>query len=538
MTAADIRQKFLDFFAAPEHGYHKIRPSSSLIPDDPSVLLTSAGMQQFKPYFLGEPSPWGPNVVSVQKCFRTSDIDEVGDERHLTFFEMLGNFSFGGYGKKEAIEYAHEFITQELGLTIDYVSVFDGLPAQAGAGEIPADEESAKIWRQIDPNLEIKEFGRADNFWGPTGTEGPCGPTTEIYVNGIEIWNLVFNQYYQKADGSLEPLELFGIDTGMGLERLAMVVRGKKSLYDTDIFTPLTNVLPADLPERDKRIIADHTRAVCHLIEDGVRPGNKGAEYILRRLIRRMVIFGKGVKFEQLLSDGPLKVFNEEREQFTASLKLGEHELNKLSSLDATAAFKLFETYGLPYEIIAQKFPQLRREDFEAEFKKHQEISRAGVEKKFAGGLADHEPATIKLHTAHHLLLKSLQIVLGKEVKQRGSNITAERLRLDFSWSEKLTDEQKKEVERIVNEKIKEDLPVIKTEMAKEEAEKLGAEHEFGAKYPDRVSIYSIGPLNRAFSIEFCGGPHVPNTGELGTFKISKEEAVAQGIRRIRGVLV
>lgn len=511
MQSGEIRRRFLDFF---EKKGHKIVPSSSLVPTDSSVLLTTAGMQQFKPYFLGESSPWGQNVASIQKCFRTSDIDEVGDERHLTFFEMLGNFSFGGYFKKEAIGYAHEFVTKEMGLTIDYVTILTG------------DKESEKIWRDLG-QTDIREMGAADNFWGPTGTEGPCGPTTEIYVDGIEVWNIVFNEFYHKRDGRREKLQTPGIDTGMGLERLAKVVQNAPTVFETDLFAPLMASLPTDMEMRKKRILADHSRAVVNLIADGVRPSNKGAGYVLRRLIRRMIVYGPGL---DLVKDD---VFAAERAQFEKTLAHGMRELEKLTDVNAQSAFQLFETYGLPFEVIKDKFPNLSHGEFDKEFEKHQQVSRAGLAGKFAGGLADHEPATIKLHTAHHLLLAALQQVLGKQVKQRGSNITQERLRLDFSYPEKLTEEQKKEVERIVNEKIKENLPVVRKEMPKAEAEQLGAEMEFGQKYGDTVSVYLVGE----FSKEFCGGPHVSSTGELGVFKILKEEAVSAGVRRIKATL-
>ncbi len=549
MSSAEIREQFLKFFEARGH---KIVPSSSLVPEnDPSVLLTSAGMQQFKPYFTGaanaEQDFGSKNTCSVQKCFRTSDIEEVGDERHLTFFEMLGNFSFGGYFKEGAIQLAHEFITKELNLPISYVTIFKG------SNEVPKDEESRAIWQKLGVQ-DVREEGMEDVFWGPTGTEGPCGPTTEIYCKNaagqdIEVWNLVFNQFYYPgtreellagAPGkNLRPLETPGVDTGMGLERLVMIAQKTPTIFETDLFKPLIEITDKNLSETKKRILADHARAISHLITDGVRPNNKGAGYILRRLIRRMISFGQSTNLQNLLAlvtENPVVIdeFNKEKETFTKAMESGKRELEKISDLGAAQAFQLYETYGLPFELIQEKSPSLKKADFEAEFKKHQEVSRAGLEKKFAGGLADHEPATIKLHTAHHLLLAALKQVLGPEVKQKGSNITQERLRLDFSWPEKMTDEQKKQVEEIVNEKIKAALPVERREMPKVEAEKLGAEMEFGAKYGETVSVYLIGD----FSKEFCGGPHVSNTSELGTFKILKEEAVAAGVRRIKAVVI
>src|SRR3989344_4311437 len=545
MESSEIRRRFLEFFKTRDHA---MVPSSSLIPTDSSVLLTTAGMQQFKPYYTGEADPLrdfgSKNTVSIQKSFRTSDIDEVGDNSHLTFFEMLGNFSFGGYDKAEAIKLAHEFITQELGLTIGYVTIF------AGDERGLRDEQSKKIWQDLEVK-DIRESGRADNFWGPTGSEGPCGPTTEIYINDQEIWNLVFNEYYCRVDGRLEKLPTFGVDTGMGLERLAMIAQGKANIFATDLFEKLIGILPLELSAKNKRIIADHTRAVCFLVSDGVIPSNKGTGYILRRLLRRVIAYGGDAAplinlitdnyqsfYPELNKQKVLEVFNEEKTKYGEALRNGLKEMQKLVVINNQTAFQLYETYGLPFEVIKDRHPNLSRAKFEKEFAKHQEISRAGNGQKFAGGLADHNPQTIRLHTAHHLLLAALQRVLGRQVKQRGSNINRERLRLDFSFNRQLTEEEKKKVEDLVNQKNKENLPVRRQEMNKTEAEKLGAEMEFGQKYGETVSVYSIGGgSGDAFSIEFCGGPHVARTGELGHFKIMKEEPVAQGVRRIKAVL-
>ena len=389
-------------------------PSSSLIPDDPSVLLTTAGMQQFKQYYTKPELAPAKNIASIQKSMRTSDIDEVGDESHLTFFEMLGNFSFGfvegsrakpgiavGYGKEEAIKYAYEFITKEMGLKIDYVSVF------GHDADIPADEESQKIWKSVDSSLEIKKEGRKDNFWGPTGLEGPCGPTTEIYVNGIEIWNIVFNEYYCGSDGSMKKLENLGVDTGMGLERLAAVVQKKKSIFETDLFAPLLEKLkPASFSDRIKRITADHSRAMAFLISDGIKPSNKDRGYILRRIIRRVITYGymENIKrppedifktivngyrdiYKNLDYSDIIKVYSEEYERFIKTLESGLKELEKLASVDAESAFRLYESFGLPYEIIREfskdRAMNLTREAFDEEFKKHQDKSRAWVLKKF-----------------------------------------------------------------------------------------------------------------------------------------------------------
>jgi len=549
MTHQEIREKFINFFK--EKG-HVLVPSSSLLPTDPSVLFTTAGMQQFKPYYTGEADPekdfGSKNVISIQKSFRTSSIDEVGDDTHGTFFEMLGNFSFGGYWKKEAIAYAYQFITKEMGLKINYVTVFEG------DENIPADTESEKIWKLMDPSIKIKKLGREDNFWGPTGDEGPCGPSSEIYVGGVEIWNIVFNQYYQDKNKNLKELEIKGIDTGMGLERLAVAIQGVKNIYETDLFS-----FGKDLP----RIIADHSRAIVFLISDGVLPSNKERGYVLRRLIRRIIIKGNDtanlydilssiireyLPFYDNLEEGKIRdVFKEEAEKFWKTMAKGLAELNKLETIDAQTAFKLYESYGLPYESIKDsgKAKNLTREEFDEEFKKHQEKSRAGAEKKFGGhGLlldtgelkaANEEEVKVvtRLHTATHLLQASLRKVLGEEIKQAGSDIMAERLRFDFTFPRKLTSEELKKVEDLVNDIIVRDLKVTKEEMSYEEAIKTGALSFFKQKYPPKVNVYSIGD----FSKELCGGPHVSNTSEIGRFKITKEEAVSAGTRRIRAVV-
>jgi len=542
MQSGEIRQKFIKFF---EERGHTVVSSSSLVPkNDSSVLFTTAGMQQFKPYYLGEADAekdFGSlNTISIQKCLRTSDIEEVGDERHLTFFEMLGNFSFGGYWKEEAIKYAHEFITNPkwMGLKIDYVSVF------AGEDNVPADIESEKIWKSIDKNIDVKKFGRADNFWGPTGEEGPCGPTTELYVDGIEIWNIVFNEFYQNKDKSLKPLKVKGIDTGMGLERLVKVVQKAPTVFETDLFEKLISILPQNLYGKKKRILADHSRAVSFLISDGVYPDNKGAGYVLRRLLRRILAQFKMeeikfafdltiAKFSELKRDIIWKVVDAERSQFITALNLGKKELDRLSDVNPKSAFRLYNSYGLPLDVIRDRFPQLNVQEFEKEFEKHQKISKAGVEQKFKGGLAGHGEMEVKYHTATHLLHQALREVLGKDVFQKGSNITPKRLRFDFSFARKMTNEEKKKVEDLVNKKIKESLPVSYEDISLEEAKKRGAIGLFEDKYADKVRVYKVG----YFSLEFCGGPHVENTGVLGKFKITKEEATSTGIRRIKAIL-
>ena len=587
MQSEEIRKNFLEFFKKRDH---TTVPSSSLIPDDPSVLLTTAGMQQFKRYFTGDLDPiknfGSKNTVSIQKSFRTSDIDEVGDASHLTFFEMLGNFSFGGYFKEEAIKYAYEFITEVMKLPIDYVSIFEGDPSKSSGSAISADTESEKIWRSLGVK-NIKKFGREDNFWGPTGAEGPCGPTTEIYINNVEIWNIVFNEFYCNPDKSLKKLETPGVDTGMGLERLAMASQGVKTIFETDLFSSLIASLPtAWTDEKIKRILADHGRAVCFLISDGVRPSNKEAGYILRRLLRRAIIhlrLKQGGSFQgaDTLSIGVEKdmmkllgavyekynpvyeelnlkvigdVFREEYEKFSQTLHRGLRELRGMKEVSAKNAFDLYQTFGLPYEAIrdiaGKKAANLNREDFDKEFDKHRKISRAGLERKFGGhGLvldtgelkaADDEEfqKVLRLHTATHILQAALRKVLGSEVEQRGSDINAKRARFDFSFSRKMTDEEKRKAERVINDIIEADLPVQFVELPKEEAEKTGALFFFKQKYPEVVKVYYIGDsLKKAVSKEFCGGPHVKQTSEIGRIKILKEESVGAGTRRIKIII-
>ncbi len=533
MTSQEVRQKFLSFF---EERGHKAVPSASLVPaEDSSVLFTTAGMQQFKPYYTGEKDAekdfGSKNVVSAQRCIRTSDIEEVGDDTHLTFFEMLGNFSFGGYGREEAITYAHDFITKELGLKISYVTFYKG------SENVPKDEESKKVWEKLGVS-DVREDGE-DVFWGPTGTSGPCGPTTEIYcknANGedVEIWNIVFNEYF--CDGSREELNqgkatlsklpVMGIDTGMGLERLMVQVQGKDNVYETDLFN--------NEKTREERIIADHSRAIKALISDGLVPSNKDQGYILRRLIRRALMYVH-TKNLSLSIDSP--VFAEEKKKFEETLESGLKQFEK-----GVDPFVLFTSYGFPIELTEEiardKGIGIDRLKFEEDFKRHQEVSRAGAEQKFKGGLADTSEMSVKYHTATHLLHQALRDILGPEVQQKGSNITPERLRFDFAFSRKMTDEEKKSVENLVNQKIKEALPVNRAVLPREEAEKTGALHFFEEKYPDEVSVYFIGSdMDSAYSKEFCGGPHVSNTSELGVFEIAKEEAVSQGVRRIKAVL-
>jgi alanyl-tRNA synthetase len=545
MDSNELRKKFLRFF---EERGHKVVPSSSLIPNDESVLFTTAGMQQFKPYYTNPESAvsdfGGKNVVTVQKCVRTGDIDSVGDATHLTFFEMLGNFSFGGYGRKEAITLAHDFLVKELRLKISFVTVYKG------EGIVPKDEESYSVWQEL--GIKDIRLDGSDVFWGPTGDSGPCGPTTEIYcknANGedVEIWNVVFNEYFcdgsreklDKGEASLKKLDVLGIDTGMGLERLLATVQNKKDVYETDIF--------AGEKDKDERIVADHVKAALFMISDGVLPSNTGAGYVLRRLIRRAVRFSKQPLTEKI--EKIKKIYQsvyafeekgeieKEEKKFRQTLQNGLKEFEK-----GVDPFILATTYGFPVELTEELAKERGRiidiEDFNNKMAEHQKLSQTSSAGMFKGGLANHNEKTIKLHTAHHLLLAGLQEIVGKSIKQRGSNITEERLRMDFLCDHKLSDEEKKKVEDWVNERIQEKLDVIRREMSIEEAEKIGAQMEFGAKYPKEVSVYFIEDKDgNPISKEFCGGPHVKNTSELGHFKILKEEAVAQGIRRIKAVL-
>lgn len=577
MTQEEIRKRFIIFFR--DNDNHAIVPSSSLIPDDPSVLFTTAGMQQFKQYYTDPKRAIkdfkSNNTASIQKSMRTSDIDEVGDEFHLTFFEMLGNFSFGGYWKEKAIRFGYEFIVKELGLKIDYVSIFKGHEG------VPADEESEKIWKNLDPEIKIEKFGIEDNFWGPTGSEGPCGPTTEIYVDGVEIWNIVFNEFFYpgsredllsgNSEKKLEKLSTPGIDTGMGLERLTMVCQKTKNIFETDLFEPLIKLMPDGTEIKKQRIIADHSRAVAFLISDGIKPSNKEQGYVLRRLMRRIInytsiweesIVGQifeaihniyGPQYPELDLEKIITEYKTEKEKFEKTLKQGLKELDKLKEIGPPEAFRLYESFGLPYEIIKEsagdRGDKLTRAGFEEEFKKHQEKSRAGAEKKFGGhglildtgelkaGTKEELEKATRLHTATHLLHASLRKVLGNSVKQAGSDITSDRLRFDFTFSRRLTDEELTEIEEMINKAVREDYRVAKKEMPYEAAIKSGALAFFKLKYPEHVNVYTVGPDNKPFSRELCGGPHVSHTGEIGKIKITKEESVGAGTRRIRAIL-
>lgn len=581
MTSSDIRKRFLDFFA--KRG-HAILPSASLVPkNDPSVLFNTAGMQPLVPYLMGEPHPLGTRLASCQKCVRTGDLEDIGDKRHFSFFEMLGNWSLGDYFKDDAIAWSYEFLTSTSeGLGLDpkrlYVTIF------VGDANASYDQASKDIWMRMGiPEHRIYALPAEDNWWSP-GDNGPCGPCSEMFYDMtgtmgdlsheefvqavkdesiIEIWNDVFMEY-EKRDGKVVGrLAQHNVDTGAGLERITAVMQGKETAYDTDILSAQIEFIQLNVKgtysERSARIIIDHIRTATMLIGDGVLPSNKDQGYVLRRLIRRAVVQANSIglsddilvllrsnfafKYEEIYpelatdKEKQEEVFKTEVQKFRKTLEAGLKEFER-----GTDPFTLATTYGFPIEITEELAKEkgivVDRAAFDAQMKAHQNASRAGAEQKFKGGLANTNERTTKLHTAHHLLLKALQEVLGETIHQRGSNITEERLRIDFNFDRKLTDDEKQAIETKVNEWIAQDLQVVKRDMPRTEAETLGAEMEFGVKYPDTVSVYFIEDKNgTVVSKEFCGGPHVEQTGVLGIFKIQKEEASAAGIRRIKATL-
>lgn len=602
LESSVLRKRFIKFF---EERGHAIVPSSSLIPDDPSVLLTTAGMQQFKPYLTGQSDPiksfGNKNVTSIQKCFRTTDIDEVGDNAHGTFFEMLGNFSFGGYFKEHAIPLSFDFLTSKDGVGLDPQRLF--ITVFKGDDEVPRDVEAIALWQEqykkvgIDAKVgeRIFLYGREKNWW--EAGSGPAGPDAEMFYDFgtphdpkfgpechpncdcgrfVEIGNDVFVQYNKTNEGKYEPLSQKSVDNGRGVERLVTVAQGKKNIYETDLFAPLLELLPPHVPVREKRIIVDHLRGSTFLLADGVRPSNKEVGYVLRRLLRRTFVYEKmynipvhvfdaiihdvvheyGEFYPELMRENEniRQEFAAERGRFAKTLERGIKELKSFSGmLNAESAFRLYESFGLPYEIIKELAGEhgddLTREAFEEEFKKHQERSRAGQERKFGGhGLlldtgelkaADEQELKIvtRLHTATHLLNAALHKVLGNEVEQRGSDITVERTRFDFLFGRKLTAEEISKIEKLVNYAIQKNFPVTIQKMDVEEAKKSGALFFYKGVYPKQVKIYVVGDRIETFSKELCGGPHVTNTGEIGKFKILKEESSSAGIRRIRAVV-
>ena len=602
LTSKELRQKYLDFFQS--HG-HTVIPSASLIPEnDPTVLFTTAGMHPLVPYLLGEKHPAGKRLTNVQKCIRTQDIDEVGDNRHQTFFEMMGNWSLGDYFKEEAIAMSWEFMTSAEYLNLDKnklaVSVFEG------DEDAPFDNVAFSKWKSLGLAEErIAKLPKKNNWWGPAGITGPCGPDTEMFYwkgesefppagsnprtdedHWLEIWNDVFMEYFKKEDGTFEPLQQKNVDTGMGMERTLVTLNNFNDVFEVDTFKSIIEKIEKisgkkyhDNVEETKsmRIVADHLRTATMIMGDdkGISPSNVDQGYIVRRLIRRAVRHGRllGIennfcseiakevtnifadvypevkrnetfvltemekeetKFRKTLEDG-LKEFEKLLKGFQmAEAKTG----NKITEISGKQAFKLYDTYGFPLEMTEELAKEnnliVDKKGFDEAFTKHQELSRAGAEQKFKGGLADTSEQSTKYHTATHLLLASLRHVLGADIVQKGSNITAERLRFDFNWPEKLTAEQIKAVEDLVNQKIAENIPVTMTEMPKAEAKDIVTVRSFDLeKYGDVVKVYKIGD----YSIEFCGGPHVENTGALGHFKIAKEEASSAGVRRIKAVL-
>ena len=587
MNADELRKKYFTFFRGKNHA---LIPSSSLVPEhDPTVLFTTAGMQPLVPYLTGQKHPLGRRLVNVQKCIRTGDIDEVGDNFHLTFFEMLGNWSLGDYFKQEAISWSWEFLRGKewLGLPKEKIAV----SVFKGDKDAPFDKESYEIWRSLGvPEERIAKLGKEDNWWGPVGEAGPCGPDTEMFFwtgsgkaplkfdardkRWAEIWNDVFMEYEKKKDGSVVPLAQRNVDTGMGVERVVTSLNGKQSVFETELFIPLIDNLkllsgiadPDEFQERSFRIIADHLRAAVFILGDerGVVPSNVDQGYILRRFIRRAVRHGNllGISRGFTKEAGALvvdmfsntypelkkkkqSILNElmkEERQFRQTLEKGLRQFgrfvkDKKELISGREAFLLFQSYGFPIEMTVElakeKGLKVDENGFSEDFEKHKDLSRRGAEQKFKGGLADTSANTVKLHTATHLLNEALRMVVDEGIVQKGSNITPERLRFDFNLGRKLTKDEIKKVEELVNRKIQEAIPVERKEMPFEKAKKLGCQMQFGESYGDRVSVYFIGD----FSKEFCGGPHVTNTSELGSFKIVSEEGIGKGVRRIKATV-
>ena len=583
MKAIEIRNKYLNFFKS--HG-HAVIPSAPLIPEnDPSVLFTTAGMQPLVPYLLGEPHPAGTRLTDYQKCVRTNDIDEVGDNRHLTYFEMLGNWSLGDYFKEESIQMSYDFLTKELRIPAEKLSV----TCFAGDEDCARDEVTASCWKKAGiPEERIYYFGKDDNWW-IAGETGPCGPDTEMFYDTgkpkcspecnpscgcgkyVEIWNNVFMEFYKDENGKYSKLKQHNVDTGLGLERMTMLLEGKETPFETELFAPIMDKL-VELQKVDniasRRIVAEHLRSSMMIICDGGRPSNVDRGYILRRLIRRMVrhMNKLQISLDELSTLIDINVENlkemypaletnrdtiktvilEEKDKFVKTLEKGEKEFAKeietvkeqgQNIVPGKMVFRLYDTYGFPPEVTEELATEngmkIDKEEFEKLFKEHQEKSRAGSEQKFKGGLASTGEMETKYHTATHLLNAALKQVLGAHVHQRGSNITAERMRFDFSHPAKMTDEEKQKTEDLVNEWISQAIPVEHLEMKKEDAIKMGAEAMFIEKYGDIVSVYKIENV----SLELCGGPHVSNTSELGHFKIKKEESSSSGVRRIKAIL-
>ena len=586
LLSYELREKYLKFF---EQNGHKIIPSASLIPEnDPSVLFTTAGMHPLVPYLLGQKHPYGQRLTDVQKCVRTGDIDEVGDATHCTFFEMLGNWSLGDYFKKESITFSFKFLTEVLEIPVDKLAV----TVFAGDEDCPRDTFAASVWEE----LGIKNicYLSKENNWWYAGATGPCGSDTEIFVDTgvapscensnpgndpdkwVEIWNNVFMEFNRTADGKFEPLKQKNVDTGMGLEITICMINGYKSVYETDLFSDIIEKIAQlsgktygedEQSTRAMRIIADHIRTATFLMGDekGIVPSNVDQGYVLRRLIRRSVRFARQInvdskelvtiskmyidkykKYYPELEQNESKVLEElakEEEKFSKTLENGIKELEKVLTymkncvLNGKTAFRLYDTFGFPIEmtqeICKEKGYEVDLEGYKVAEAEHIKKSQAGAEQKFKGGLADSSEQTTYLHTATHLLLGSLQKLLSKDIHQKGSNITAERLRFDFNFDRPLTEEEKKMIEDNVNKAIKEDVKVVCEEMTVEQAREAGAEGVFGSKYGDIVKVYTMGDYDK----EICGGPHAEHTGQLGEFKIIKEQSSSAGIRRIKAVI-
>ena len=587
-TTDEIRQTYLDFYQSKGHA---VIPGASLIPEnDPTVLFTTAGMHPLVPYLLGEPHPAGTRVCDVQRCIRTQDIDEVGDNSHLTMFEMMGRWSMGDYFKEGAIEMTYEFLTEALGIDPNMlaVTVFEG------DGDAPRDNESAEIWKRVGmPEDRIGYLPKKENWWGPAGLTGPCGPDTESFYwvgqgdpkgnpeshpeQWMEIGNDVLMQYNKTESGQFEPLAQTNVDEGVGLERIAVVLQGVSNVYETDsmkpIFDKVMSLASGEQSIKHARIITDHIKAASFIIADGAVPGNVDQSYVLRKIIRRAIRSARQLGIEAdgsfcaEISDevitqyghvyGHIKdrekhiadILSAEEQQFSRTLQAGLKQLEKVlqktsgTVVAGTDAFHLYYTYGLPLEltkeIVGEQGFSIQEQDYETAFKAHQDLSRKGAEQKFAGGLADHSSETTKLHTATHLLNAALRIVLGQHVYQKGSNITADRLRFDFSHDEKMTPEQRQEVEKLVNDAIVADLPVSYHLTTVEGAKKEGAIGVFDDRYDSEVKVYVMGDdqKDNVFSREICGGPHVARTGMLGSFRIKKEESSSSGVRRIKAVV-
>lgn len=587
MDSSEIRDKYIKFF---ESKGHKQIPSAPVVPEnDPSVLFNTAGMQPLVPYLMGEPHPYGTRLCDYQKCMRTNDLDEVGDVTHHTFFEMLGNWSLGDYFKKESVTWSFELLTKEFNIPVERLAV----TVFKGNDIVPADDETANVWRSLGiPDSRIKYLGEDDNWWPNMELTGPCGPDTEIFYfrsndeipeeydpeddRWVEIWNNVFMQYNHNADGTFTELPKKNVDTGMGLERITSVLEGVNDNYESsiwkDVISKITEIanLPYEGNEKAMRIIADHIRSAVFMSADpaGIKPSNTDQGYILRRLIRRAIRYAKKLNIDidsnweeqvalmiinQYKGYYPeleenrqvvLDVLKNEKVKFNRTLEKGLREFEKISSkitdgkMDKDNAFRLYDTFGFPIELTVELAREMGievdEEGFKEKFKAHQELSRAGAKEKFKGGLASTGEVETKYHTATHLLNAALKVVVSPDCHQKGSNITAERMRFDFSCDHKLTDEEKVKVEALVNEWIDEGIAVTKEEMSKEDAIKSGAECMFIERYPDVVTVYKIGDV----SAELCGGPHVSNTSELSHIKIKKEEACSAGIRRIKAVFV